>query len=71
MPPALRTVAELLRHATDRLTASGAGSPRLDAELLLAQALGVERTGLITYPDAPVGEGARKAFEAAIGRPKR
>lgn len=70
MPPA-STVAELLRHATERLTASGSGSPRLDAELLLGQALGVERTGLLTYPDAPVGDGARETFEAAIARRER
>jgi release factor glutamine methyltransferase len=71
MPPAAGTVADLLRHATDRLAASGSGSPRLDAELLLAQALGVERAGLLAYPEAPVGDGARETFEAAVGRRER
>ena len=50
------TVGELLRLATDRLAASGSDSARLDAELLLSHAVGVDRTGLITYPEAPVGE---------------
>jgi release factor glutamine methyltransferase len=68
MSPAVFTVSELVGIASDRLAASGSDSPRLDAELLLAQALGVERTGLLAYPDAPVGDGAREAFEAAVAR---
>jgi release factor glutamine methyltransferase len=70
MPPEF-TVGELLRLATDRLHATGSDSARLDAELLLAHAVGVDRTGLITYPDAPVGEGARESFEAAVARRER
>jgi release factor glutamine methyltransferase len=62
------TVAELLRAAAERLTASGADAPRLDAEVLLARALGVERTGLLAYPEAPVGDGSRDAFEALVAR---
>ena len=65
------TVSELVRVATERLTAAGSESPRLDAELLLAQALGVERTGLVTYADAPVGDGAREAFDASVARRER
>ncbi len=65
------TVSGLVRLAAERLGASGSESPRLDAELLLAQALGVERTGLLTYPDALVGDAAREAFDAAIGRRER
>ena len=67
MPPAF-TGGELLRLATDRLATAGSDSARLDAELLLAHALGVDRTGLLTYPEAPVGEGPRESFEAAIAR---
>jgi release factor glutamine methyltransferase len=70
VPPEF-TVGELLRLATDRLTATGSASPRLDAELLLAHAVGVDRTGLITYPEAPIGEGARESFEAAVARRER
>ena len=40
MPDAAPTVADLVARATQRLTASGAASPRLDAELLMAVALG-------------------------------
>ena len=62
------TVATLVRDATARLAASGSGSPRLDAELLLAHELHVDRTGVIAHPDAPVGLGARQLYEAAIAR---
>src|SRR5829696_5620863 len=65
------TVGELLGLATERLTAAGSASPRLDAELLLAHALGVDRTGLLTYPEASVGEGPRESFEAALDRRER
>jgi release factor glutamine methyltransferase len=69
--PASFTVAELVGLATDRLAVSGSESPRLDAELLLAQALGVDRTGLLAYPEAIVGDGAAEAFEAAVVRRER
>jgi release factor glutamine methyltransferase len=69
--PAAFTVSELVRLATDRLAAGGAEAPRLDAELLLAQALGVERAGLLAYPEAPVGDGAREVFEASLARRER
>lgn len=62
------TVASLVRDAAARLTASGSGSPRLDAELLLAHELNVDRTGVIAHPEAPVGEGVRERFWAAIAR---
>ncbi len=62
------TVSALVRDATARLTASGAGSPRLDAELLLANVLHVDRTGVIANPDAPVGPGAQAQYEADIAR---
>ncbi|HKF85473.1 MAG TPA: peptide chain release factor N(5)-glutamine methyltransferase [Candidatus Limnocylindrales bacterium] len=65
------TVGELLGLATERLTAAGSASPRLDAELLLAHALGVDRTGLLTYPEASVGDGPRESFEAALDRRER
>jgi release factor glutamine methyltransferase len=65
------TVTELLRLAAARLSASGSESPRLDAELLLGQALGVDRVGVLAHPDAPVGTSAREAFEVAIARRER
>jgi release factor glutamine methyltransferase len=68
MADAPATVASLVRDATVRLIASGSGSPRLDAELLLAHVLGVDRTGVIAHPEAPVGPGAQARFEADVAR---
>lgn len=62
------TVADLVRRATDRLTQSGSGSPRLDAELLMAAALGVDRTGVLAYPEAIAGTAAQAAFEGFVVR---
>jgi release factor glutamine methyltransferase len=58
----------LLDGATRALTDIDAGSPRLDAELLLGHILGVERTGVIAHPDAPVSTGQEAAFEALLRR---
>jgi release factor glutamine methyltransferase len=65
------TAQELIQLASARLGASGSESPRLDAELLLAQALGIDRTGVLAHPDAPVGPGLQEAFEAAVARRER
>src|SRR5215471_2637234 len=65
------TISELVRLATDRLAASGSDTPRLDAELLLGQALGIDRTGVLAHPDAPVGADARQVFDAAVERRER
>ncbi len=62
------TVSELLRLAAERLAASGSESPRLDAELLLGQTLGMDRAGVLAHAGAPVGESHREAFETAITR---
>ena len=58
------TVREALRAAEERLARAGIDTPRLDAELLLAHALGVTRTQLFAAPDdqAPAG------FEALLVR---
>ncbi len=62
------TVSALVRDATDRLQASGSASARLDAELLVGHALGIDRAGVIAHSEAPVGPGARAALEAAVAR---
>jgi release factor glutamine methyltransferase len=62
------TVDEVLRPAIGRLRDAGSESPRLDAELLLGHALGVERTTLIAHPDLPLGPEAAAAFEATLAR---
>lgn len=57
-------VREALHSATIALGAAGCDTPRLDAELLLADALGVRREQLVLEPDAEVaGEPARRYRE--------
>ena len=46
-PLASTTVREALDSALVALTAAGCDTPRLDAEILLAAALGVDRAALI------------------------
>lgn len=48
------TARDALREAERRLAAAGLETPRVDAELLVAHALGVSRTGLYADLDAPV-----------------
>jgi release factor glutamine methyltransferase len=62
------TVGTLLLGGTNRLRASASETPRLDAELLLGNALGIDRTGVLAHPDAPVGDGQAVAFETALAR---
>ena len=71
MSDAAPTVAELVLRATERLAAAGAASPRLDAELLMAAALGVDRTAVVAHALAPAGYGATAAFEASVARRER
>lgn len=51
-----RTLIDVLRLSTDYLAQHGSTSPRLDAELLLAHALGVRRLDLYLLHDRPVRE---------------
>ena len=62
------TVGEALARASERLRAAGSETARLDAELLLGWSIGVDRTGILAHPDAPVGADAAAAFEAAVAR---
>ncbi|MEO7664374.1 MAG: HemK/PrmC family methyltransferase [Candidatus Limnocylindrales bacterium] len=64
----MATVDELLRDAIARLRTSGSESARLDAEVLLANVLGIDRTGVVAHPEARVGDGSAFQFEAAIVR---
>ena len=70
MPPAVTTgrVREALLSATDALTAAGVDTPRLDAEVLLAEATGRDRTGLAAEPDAPVDAAAARRFGEMVRR---
>ena len=60
------TPSELLRAAADRLAAAGVSSPQVDAQLLLAHVLGVERSRLPLVDAVPADAAA--AFDAAVAR---
>ena len=62
------SIAEALAAAIDALAAAGVDTPRLDAELLLAEATGVDRGRLEAEPEAPVGAPAARAFGAMVRR---
>jgi len=62
------TVGEVLREATARLRVSGSPTPVLDAEVLIAHVLHIDRTGVLAHPEAPLGDGQVDAIHAAIGR---
>jgi release factor glutamine methyltransferase len=62
------TVREALAAAGDALAAAGADSPRLDAELLLAEATGLSRAALAADPDRGVGAAAARTFGAMVRR---
>ena len=64
----MATVEALLRDAIDRFRVAGSESPRLDAELLLANVLGIDRPGIVAHPEAPVGDGAAERFAEAVTR---
>ena len=64
----MATIGELLATAVERLRAAGSDTPRLDAELLLALAVGADRTGVIAHPDSSVGPEAAAAFAADLAR---
>jgi release factor glutamine methyltransferase len=65
------TVGELLSSAVERLRVAGSESARLDAEVLLASAIGTDRTTLLAYPEVPVGPEALGRFEDALARRSR
>lgn len=68
------TIGRLLQWTADYLKQHGADSPRLDAEVLLAESLGCQRIELYTAFDDVPGEASRKRFrdlvrERAEGKP--
>lgn len=62
------TVGRLLGWTTDYLKAHGSDTPRLDAEVLLAESLGCERIQLYATFDAVPGDEARTAFRQLVLR---
>jgi release factor glutamine methyltransferase len=62
---------EALRLAAARIEHPGAATPRLDAELLLASALGITRTDLYTSFDRSLTAAELDAFDALVARRAR
>ena len=62
------TLGDVLRRSTEHLTANGSDTPRLDAELLLAYALGVARIDLYMQLDRPLDPPELDAARALVGR---
>lgn len=58
----------MLRRATGYLSGRGCDTARLDAELLLADVLGVERIALYTDHERPLTGAETDAYRAAIAR---
>ena len=61
-------VRDALDSAVVAFTAAGVDTPRLDAEVLLAHVLGVDRLALLADSDARVEGGAVRAFQDAVRR---
>lgn len=64
--PKTWTVLDLLRWTTQHFTERGIETPRLDAECLLAFALGCDRLRLYVDYDKPVDEAERARFRALV-----
>jgi len=62
------SVREALDSAVIAIAAAGSDTPRLDAEVLLADALGVDRGTLFTHPEREVTGPAVRAFQDAVRR---
>ena len=62
------TVGEALPAASDALAAAGVESPRLDAELLLAEAAGLDRATIAAEPETPLDGAASRAFGQMVRR---
>jgi release factor glutamine methyltransferase len=65
------TLGQVLERAIARLRESGSDTARLDAELLAAHVLGIDRTGVIAHPEAALSSGHDARFEEAIARRER
>jgi release factor glutamine methyltransferase len=61
-------VREALDSAVIAISAAGSDTPRLDAELLLADALGVDRAALVMDPAREVAGPAARAFRDLVRR---
>jgi release factor glutamine methyltransferase len=62
------TVADALDGGVTAIAAAGCDTPRLDAEVLLAWAIGVDRTALVMHPERELEPAAARAFRDAVSR---
>ncbi|MDO8509069.1 MAG: peptide chain release factor N(5)-glutamine methyltransferase [Nanoarchaeota archaeon] len=65
------TLGEVLRRSSEHLAAKGSETPRLDAELLLAHALGLTRVELYTQFDRPLDGDELAACRELVARRAR
>ena len=68
MPFGGASVRDALDSAVIAIAAAGSDTPRLDAEVLLAAALGIDRTALFLDPEREVTGPAVRAFQDAVRR---
>jgi release factor glutamine methyltransferase len=74
MPPEATgqvTLGRALDAAIARLRASGSDTARLDAELLVAHALGTDRPTVIAHPETPLSPSQAERIEEAVARRER
>jgi release factor glutamine methyltransferase len=62
------TIRDVVDWATKDFTGRGIESPRLDAELLVAKALGTDRVGLYLDLNRPLVDGERSAIRPLVAR---
>jgi release factor glutamine methyltransferase len=68
MPATAMTARDALGGAVDALAAAGCETPRLDAELLIADALGVDRGALVSDPGLAVPPAAARTIGERVRR---
>jgi release factor glutamine methyltransferase len=68
MPALTDAVRPALADAARKLARAGCDTPRLDAELLLAEALAVERAWLFAHATDSLPAGAAERFDALVAR---
>lgn len=61
-------IGDVLKWTTNYLRVKGCGTPRLDAEILLAHALKKDRLGLYLSLDQPLTEGERVTYRELVRR---
>jgi release factor glutamine methyltransferase len=68
LPPAPWTILNLIRWTDERFRREGLNTPRLDAEVLLAETLGVDRVALYTHFDQPLHPEELARFKKLLQR---